>query len=136
MNPKPLQRNPISPLKGTLTGAFFHRFLLLCCMIRVLSPEAVSSHLAMAPLRVNSPPVCSVCCRAGNVGALIIRIGFWGVRYIIPPKAYSNYSGPYSKWSESATACRALEVVRRDLQQSSTACACPLGPRCVVLWPA
>ena len=34
-----------------------------------------------------------------NVGALIIRIGFWGApcyNYsIIYPKAYSNYEGPY-----------------------------------------
>ena len=27
-----------------------------------------------------------------TIGALIIRIGFWGILYQIP---YSNYSGPY-----------------------------------------
>ena len=41
------------------------------------------------------------CCFAGNIGALIIRIGL-GVNYTIilirnppPPKPYSNYEGPY-----------------------------------------
>ena len=50
-----------------------------------------------------------------NIGALIIRIGFWGPVYYSynkePPGPYSNYCGPYIMWGgrcSSPYSCQAL----------------------------
>ena len=67
---------------------------------------------------------------ATNIGALIIRIGFWGPLYFHhnkePPKCIGNYLGPYIMLHSSYIKLSALEA---GIPESKAVKAWGLGPR-------